>query len=195
MLYLVRHGRATAGVEELDPGLDPVGRSQAVHVADALRGSKAIRLVCSPLARARQTAAPIAQALGLEPEIVTEIAEIFAPSQSADRRRALIGPLLSGRWSQQPQPLRDFRDRVLSKLTELGSGPGPVIVVSHFVAISAAIGASTEDDRVAPCALTNASITTMDVQRGRLVLKRPGQVAHLPPDEITATQSALPGRP
>jgi len=195
MLYLVRHGRTTAGVEELDPGLDAIGRSQAAHVAEALRSSKATRLVCSPLTRAKETAEPVGRVLGLTPEIRHEIAEVFDPTMTTSDRRTMLGPFLSGRWSEQAPFLRAFRDRVLATLVEVGSGEGPVIVVSHFVAISAAIGASTEDDRVSPCALTNASITTMEVQRGKLVLRRPGQVAHLPEDEITATHSALPGRP
>jgi broad specificity phosphatase PhoE len=191
-LYLVRHGRAAAGAEHLDPGLDPVGRSQAVHVAEALRGVGAMRLVCSPLLRTRETAAPIAELLKLAPELRAEVAEVFLPSSSTEARQAMLGPFLSGRWSEQPEGLRQWRDRLLRALTELGDTP--TVVVSHFVAISAAIGASTEDDRISPCALANASITTMTVAGGRLVLRRPGEVKHLPPDEITATHAPRPGK-
>lgn len=191
-LYLVRHGRAEAGVEHLDPGLDAVGLSQAKHVADALRGKGASRLVCSPLRRARETASPIAEALELELEIREEIAEVFEPSMSANARGAMLAPFLSGMWSQQSPELRAWRDRVLSCLTDLGGHK--TIVVSHFVAISAAIGASTGDDRVAPCALANASITTIEVNGTKLDLRRPGEVAHLPKGEITATHAAIPGK-
>ena len=104
----------------------------------------------------------------------------------------MLAPFLSGRWSEQTPALRAWRDRVLQTLVDLGSSH--TIVVSHFVAISAAIGASTEDDRISPCALANASITTMEVVGGKLTLRRPGEVAHLPPDEITATHAAIPGR-
>lgn len=191
-LYLVRHGRAAAGVEHLDPELDPVGRSQAGRVAQALAGAGATRLVCSPLLRTRQTAEPIASALGLDLELREEVAEVFLPSEGPEARRSMLAPFLSGRWSEQPAPLREWRDRVIATLVELGRER--TIVVSHFVAISAAIGVSTEDDRVSPCALANASITTMEVVEGRLRLRRPGEVAHLPPDEITATHAPIPGR-
>lgn len=190
-LYLVRHGRASAGVEELDPGLDAVGASQAAHAAEALRSSGAKRLVCSPLRRARETAEPIAKALGLAPEVRAEISEVFDPEMTSEDRRGMLASFLSGRWSAQPASLRQFRDRVLSTLVSLGDVD--TIVVSHFVAISAAIGASTDDDRVAPCALANASITTLVVRDGKLVLRRPGEVAHLSRDEITASRSAMPG--
>ena len=188
-LYLVRHGRAEAGIEQLDPGLDEVGRSQAERAAAALRNVGAKRLICSPLRRARETAAPIASLLSLTPEIREEVAEVFDPAMGVGARRDMLIPLLSGKWSEQPAELVSWRDRVLSAL--VGLGTEDVIVVSHFVAISAAIGASTEDDRVSPCALANASITTMIVNGGKLALRRPGEVSHLSPDEITATHAAL----
>ena len=191
-LFLVRHGRASAGVEELDPGLDDIGRSQAAHAATALKKVGAVRIVSSPLRRTRETAAPIALELGLPIEICEDVAEVFVPTATPEERGAQLGPLLSGLWSKQTPELRAWRDRTLSALIELGSER--TIVVSHFVAISAAIGASTEDDRVSPCALVNASITTMDVVGGKLVLRRPGEVAHLSRDEITATHAAIPRR-
>jgi broad specificity phosphatase PhoE len=188
-LYLVRHGRAEAGIEQLDPGLDEVGASQAERAAGALVSVGARRLICSPLRRARETAAPIASMLGLTPEIREEVAEVFDPAMGVGARRDMLVPLLSGKWSEQPAALVAWRERVLSALIDLGTEN--TVVVSHFVAISAAIGASTEDDRVSPCALANASITTMVVTDGKLVLRRPGEVSHLSPDEITATHAAL----
>lgn len=177
----------------MDPGLDPVGRSQAEHVARALRHVGAIRLVTSPMRRARETAQPIAEALGLSIQVVDEVAEVFDRAMTISERRRMLAPFLSGRWSQQPDRLREWRDRLLAKLNEFGDER--TIVVSHLVAIAAAIGASTEDDRITPCALANASITTVEVRGGRLVLRRPGEVAHLPPDEITASHAPPPSGP
>jgi broad specificity phosphatase PhoE len=191
-LFLVRHGRASAGIEELEPGLDDIGHSQAEHAAIALKKVGAVRLVSSPLKRTRETAAPIARELGLPIEICEGVAEVFVPSATPEERATQLGPLLSGLWSKQTPELRAWRDRVLFALMELGRER--IIVVSHFVAISAAIGASTEDDRVSPCALANASITTMDVVGDKLVLRRPGEVAHLSRDEITATHAPIPRR-
>ncbi len=188
-IYLVRHGRAVAGVEHPDPGLDDVGRSQAARAATALKKVSVARLVCSPLRRARETAAPIAEALHLTPEIRDEVAEVFDPAMGVLARRDMLIPLLSGRWSEQPPELRKWRDRVLGALVAIGRENA--IVVSHFVAISVAIGASTDDDRVSPCALANASITTMEVVNGKLDLRRPGEVSHLSRDEITASHAAI----
>jgi len=184
-LYLVRHGKARAGIEELDPGLDALGSSQARSAALALRHRGAVRLVCSPLRRTRETAAPIAEALSLPVEIRDEVSEVFDPSLDAGARGAMLGPLLLGRWSEQPARLVEWRDRVVRTLVALGDVP--TVVVSHFVAISAAVGAATNDDRVSPTAIPNASITILDVEDARLVLRSAGDVAHLSSTEISAT--------
>ena len=60
MLILVRHGRTQANAAglllgRLDPPLDEVGREQAAAVARIVDSPS--RVVCSPLARTRQTAA------------------------------------------------------------------------------------------------------------------------------------------
>src|SRR5690348_9711233 len=115
-LYLVRHARPTAGIEHADPGLDRVGKSQADHLARALRNVGATRIVTSPMRRARETAQPIALALGLSLDVVDEVAEVFDRAMSVSERRRMLAPFLSGRWSQQPDHLRSWRDKLLAKL-------------------------------------------------------------------------------
>ena len=189
-IYLVRHGRAEAGVEHPDPGLDDVGRSQAERAAGALKktGATRSRSAHRSGARARRLR-PSPRPSASHPSIRDEVSEVFDPSLEVGARRDMLIPLLSGRWSEQPEVLRRWRERVLDAFVALGSDK--VVVVSHFVAISVAIGASTEDDRVSPCALANASITTMEVVAGGLHLRRPGEVSHLSRDEITATHAAI----
>ncbi len=188
-LHLVRHGKAAAGVEVLDPGLDEVGRKQAACAAEALASCGARRLVVSPLARTRQTAEPIAARLGLDIEIKTEVAEVFDPNLPPEERRRMLAPFLGGVWSAQNQTLRAWRARVLEALVELDSD---AIVVSHFVAISAAVGAATGVDRVSPVAMPNASITRLEVTEGRLVLLEAADVSHLG-ELVTSAHTALAG--
>lgn len=87
-LYLVRHAEAAPGEpDELRP-LTPEGRRQARHVAERLAGSDPApaAVICSPLLRARETADPIARALGLEPEAD----ERLAPGATAEDARAAV---------------------------------------------------------------------------------------------------------
>jgi probable phosphoglycerate mutase len=80
-LTLVRHGRTVwhaenryAGVSDVP--LDETGRAQAVALAVWARHQHFDVLVCSPVPRAVATAAPVAAALGLEPEVVTDLREV-----------------------------------------------------------------------------------------------------------------------
>lgn len=76
-LLLVRHGlplRSELG-HGSDPDLSEVGVEQARRLPDALARFPVTRLLSSPQRRARQTAAPVADALGLAVEVDDRLAE------------------------------------------------------------------------------------------------------------------------
>lgn len=78
-LIIVRHGRPqrVEGLSEAaDPGLTEIGRAQAEAVARFLLREPIDHVVSSPMRRARETAQPLADALGVDPEIVDDLAEI-----------------------------------------------------------------------------------------------------------------------
>lgn len=84
LFHLIRHGsyplldHALGG--RADHALDGTGRAQAARLADALAGRDVAALVCSPVQRARETAAPIAATLGLPIELAPAFTEIdFGP--------------------------------------------------------------------------------------------------------------------
>lgn len=197
-LYLVRHGLALAGVDDLDPGLSPLGHEQAQATARRLRAVGAGRLVVSPLRRTRETAAPIGVALALEAEVREEVAEVFDPAMPIEERRSMIGPFMTGRWSEQPSHLRAWRQRVVDTLLEAGlaaSAAGhDLVVVSHYIAIGVAIGEATSDDRVVPIPMANCSVTSFEAGDGRLTLLEAVSVAHLAPEQVTGLGSAMAGR-
>ena len=73
MIYLARHGETAYNAEQRfqgqgDVGLNAAGEAQAHELAGAAEGHGIVRLVCSPLARARQTADIVGAALQLAPE-------------------------------------------------------------------------------------------------------------------------------
>lgn len=85
-LLLIRHG-LPRHVENLDgrpadPDLDDIGIGQAERMADWLAGEPIARLYSSPMARARQTAEPLSQRLGLSVEIHPGVAEYDQHAQS-----------------------------------------------------------------------------------------------------------------
>ena len=80
-VYLIRHG-ITDWIEQgkiagqSDRPLSAFGLEQAELTGKAMQGIEAAHLFCSPLMRARQTAAPISQVTGLEPEIIDGLMEM-----------------------------------------------------------------------------------------------------------------------
>ena len=73
VVHLVRHGEVYNPDRILygrlpNFRLSARGENQAARTAEAFRGHDVAFLGCSPLARARQSAAPISEILGLEPE-------------------------------------------------------------------------------------------------------------------------------
>lgn len=81
--WFIRHAQPAWDIDGLsvdDPPLTEIGRRQAALLADRLRGIRADRLIVSPLRRARETAEPVAEALGLEPEVHDWLAEIRNPT-------------------------------------------------------------------------------------------------------------------
>ena len=81
-LILVRHAQPDwePGGRAVDhPALAPLGHAQAQRTADALAREPIDALYVSPLRRARETAEPIAAALGREPEVVSWLRELELP--------------------------------------------------------------------------------------------------------------------
>ena len=86
-LIFVRHGASEPAVEgvafgvrdgQADPPLDAVGHEQAQRVAARLAAEDTVSvLVHTGLTRTEQTAAPIAEALGLQPVAVPPLREVF----------------------------------------------------------------------------------------------------------------------
>ena len=93
-LYIIRHGQSannalgTAVGRSHDPGLTEIGQQQAATVANHLangscpdcawerrEGYEIDQLYCSAMTRALQTARPIGEALGLQPEVWLETHE------------------------------------------------------------------------------------------------------------------------
>lgn len=68
LVILVRH--AEKATQANDPGLTPAGEQRAQALAQALGGLRVNAILTSPARRARDTAAPLAQALGLQPKAV-----------------------------------------------------------------------------------------------------------------------------
>jgi len=174
-IYLVRHGKAAAGFDgHHDPGLDDLGRTQAEAAAAELAPLGPLTLYSSPLARARETAEPLAARWHSEILIEPRVAEIPSPTDDLAARAAWLRQAMQGRWRDLDRELNAWRDRLIGCLLDLRTD---AVVVCHYVAINVAVGAALDDDRLVVFAPDNASITLLDNAEGRLAALELGRTA------------------
>jgi broad specificity phosphatase PhoE len=154
-VLLVRHGESEANAlnrfayRTWDPGLTDRGREQAQRLVRQLAETPIVRLVSSPLRRARETLEPLAQDRGLSIEVLPALAEL-------DMGR-WDGAVLSELAQQDPQawlawrrdpdanpPPRGERlsgvgSRVLDGLNRLRGTEGLVVAGTHADCVKGAL--------------------------------------------------------
>jgi broad specificity phosphatase PhoE len=181
-LYLIRHGRPAAawGGGDDDPGLDPEGRRQAIEAARVLgalpSGERPTTVASSPLRRCRETAAPFAEALGVELEIVADVGEIPTPaSLNSSDRGPWLRQSLAGRWTDIRGDIdyELWRRRVFEAVKVR---PGAAIF-SHFVALNAVLSLLDGDDSVISFRPDHVSMTVLETTGEGLRLVARGREA------------------
>jgi broad specificity phosphatase PhoE len=185
-LHLVRHGEVhnPAGVlYGRLPGyaLSVDGRRMARDAAEAVHADARplSALVCSPLQRARESAAPFTELFGLEPLVDERVIEPTNVFEGRVMRRALRNPL-NWRHLARPsvpswgEPYAQVVARMEAAMTDAWdrTDGGDVVLVSHQLPIwithLAVAGAPLRHDpRARRCALS--SITSFELRDGRWV--------------------------
>ena len=147
-LLLVRHGEVEEGARgriygRLDPALSPAGRAQAEAAARSVAAERPVAIYTSPSVRARDTAVPIASALGLTPVTDPRIREIefgefegltFAEAERRD-------PVTWREWMERPGEVRfpggecwdEIRARAVDAAEAIAAAHphAPVVVITH----------------------------------------------------------------
>jgi probable phosphoglycerate mutase len=147
-LLIIRHGlpvRIDDAPGPADPELSETGHEQARRVADWLRHEKITAVYTSPMRRARQTAAPLASVLGLEPIVDDEVAEFdrgqhfYVPIEELKAARdPRYEALMKGESMDEVDPYT-FREVVtvaIERIIEANPG-GTVAIVCHGGVINA----------------------------------------------------------
>jgi probable phosphoglycerate mutase len=198
-LHLVRHGdtlQASEGVfcGDIDPPLIENGLAQAERVARAIKAFAPDALYCSPKLRARQTAAPIAKACGLQPVLEDGLREIGYGTWDGRREADIRAtePAAFDAWRADPAMVSPpggesafmIAARAMPVINKIRAAhpTGQVVVVSHKATI-----------RVIACALLEVplakfrthvacpttSITSFDFSAEGAMLVRVADVHHL----------------
>lgn len=177
-IYMVRHGKAEAGFGEgMDPGLDALGRSQALNVAERLESLGPLPILSSPLRRAQETAAPLASIWNEKPVIEAAVAEIPSPKgMTLEERAKWLRTLMSGSWRGVTPALAEWREACIAMVSGITRD---TVIFSHYVALNVIAGAATGDDRVVTFSPDNCSVTTFETDGAALRLVEKGGEAPL----------------
>ena len=174
-VYMVRHGKAAAGFDgHADPGLDDLGRAQAEATAAELADLGPLPIYSSPLARARETAVPLAERWHSEVIIEPRVAEIPSPTEDLAERSAWLRQAMAGSWSALDDSLKAWRRELIDCVTAM---PEDSVVFCHFIAINVAVGGAENDDRMVIFSPDNGSVTTLSNDGGRLQVLELGRTA------------------
>ena len=151
-IYLIRHGRTAWNRRKIfrgraDVDLDELGQTQARCVAEALREVKLRRIYTSPLARTRETAAPLAEAKEVAARVDHAFTDIDYGTWTARSEKEVLAsfPNLYERWKTQPhtiefpdgESLQMVRSRAADRLRELAHQDRQmdIAVVTHRVVL------------------------------------------------------------
>ena len=201
-VLLVRHGESAPAHPDRpfplvdghgDPALDPFGEKQAELLGERLRHERVDAIYVTTLQRTHQTAAPLAQHLGLEPAVEADLREVYLGEWEggALRSEAAAGnPIFrqifeQERWDVIPgaESHDDFDDRVWRGFQRivLAHPDQRVVAVAHGGVIGQLLHRVTGSRRFAFSGADNASISEVVASPERIVLRSYNDVSHLLP--------------
>jgi len=176
-LLLIRHAlpvrrELTDGAGPADPELAPLGRQQAAALAVWLRTEDVDALWSSPMRRARETAAPVADALGLSVVVDEGLSEYDREAHfyiPIEELKAANDP----RWYEVPERPEEFVAHVVAAVERIVTAhpSGNVAVVCHGGVINAYLAELYGLHASFFCTIENRSVTVVRVgPHGRVVV-------------------------
>ncbi|TDQ58227.1 histidine phosphatase family protein [Phaeovulum veldkampii] len=128
---ILRHGRTPMNASDriagsLDVGLDATGRAEAETAAVVLAAQDFAAIWCSPLLRARQTAAAVAARTGHKVQIVPDLAERCWGDWQG-QPRAILRREATPPGGENPEVFAARTRAGLARITP----PLPVLIVAH----------------------------------------------------------------
>ncbi len=141
-------------------------------MADLVAPLGPLPILVSPMKRCRETAAPLERRWSTVATVDAAVGEIPSPPDvPMEERTSWLRVAMGGTWADIGDEYRRWRDSVVARLLAVDVD---TVVVSHFVAINAAIGEAVGTDQIVIAALDNCSQTVIDVVDGKLVLVEQG---------------------
>jgi probable phosphoglycerate mutase len=199
-LVLVRHGESEAYVDGRpfplagghgDPPLSLQGLEQARRVGARLGTVGIDAIYVTTLHRTAQTAAPLAEELGLDPRVEAGLREVYLGDwEGGVYRKMMAGGhpvsqqvLAEERWDLIPgaEPAAAFADRVRVAIVRLAAGHlgQRIAVFTHGGVIGQALALASGSRPFAFVGADNASISRLVIAGDRWIVRGFNDTAHL----------------
>jgi probable phosphoglycerate mutase len=210
-ILFVRHGESAPYVEgqpfplvggHADPPLHPDGRVQAQQVADRLvaTGERIAAIYVTTLTRTHETAAPLAERLGIDPCVEEDLREVFLGEWEGGLLRERIideDPIAmqmyaDERWDVIPgaESLADFDARIRAGVARIvATHPNELVVaVVHGGVIGQIMNIAAGTTGFRFTGADNASIHHVVVDGDRWIIRCFNDTSHLSPRFSTAPE-------
>lgn len=201
-IILVRHGQSAAYVDgqpfpladgQGDPPLSPLGAFQAQQVRDRLRHEQLSALYVTSLQRTHQTAAPLAEALGLVPRVEPDLREIHLGDgeggrfrqMAADGHPAIVAMRAEREWGRVPgaETNQQLTDRTVAAVRRIAAThPDEVVAAfAHGGTIGALIAFAAGVNPFIFSGTRNGAIAHLVVSDDEWVIRAFNDAAHVGP--------------
>lgn len=199
-MLLIRHGETQAAIRgemfpmidgQGDPALRPEGHAQAQAVGDRLKSEAIDAIYVTTMQRTHQTAAPLAAALGITPNVEADLREVFLGDwdggefrfRAAENDPAFIRARDKECWGELPgaETFIELQTRVVRGLRRIAAAhPDQLVaVVVHGGVVGAALAAATGSRNFGFNGADNGSISRVVVHGDQMKLRGYNDVAHL----------------
>ncbi len=201
-LLLVRHGESQKAYTDQpfplleghsDPELAPTGHEQAERVAARLAAGRIDAIYTSGLRRTDQTAAPLAERLGLTPRVEPGLREVRLGIWEAGLFRKMVAehhPIAQRMWTEErwdvipdAEPAEEFAARLRAAIGRLAAGHPDqrLAVFVHGGVIGQILALASGSRPFAFLGADNGSISRLVVHDERWIVCGYNDTAHLDP--------------
>ncbi len=201
-ILVIRHGESEAAYMDkpfplvdghADPELSENGREQAQRLAERLGKYPIDAIYVTSLRRTAQTAAPLAERLGLTPRMEPDLREVHLGEWEAGRFRKMVAdnhPIAERMWAEErwdvipgAEPTEVFMGRTGGALQGIAAAHRDqlVAVVVHGGVIAALLAKATGSRPFAFLGADNASVSRLVITPERWLLRAYNDTAHLEP--------------
>jgi len=199
-LVLVRHGESAPARFDRpypyrdghgDPELAPQGREQAQRLADRFQHDHFDAIYVTTLRRTAETAAPLAERLGIVPQVEPDLREVHLGEWEGGLLRKHVAeghPLVTQMYAEQrwdvipgAETTEHLRKRVAAGIRRIADAHPDqrVLVVAHGGAIGQVLAQATGSEAFAFNDSDNASVSVLVVAGDRWSLRGYNDVSHL----------------